>query len=289
MRSSIQTEILNGLHSFMKPIARFLLRSGIGFREFSNICKVSFVEVATADYGIRGRPTNISRVAVMTGLTRKEVKSVREKIDAGFEDGLWLGKLNLPTQILHYWHNDPDFCETVGTPKALPMSGSYPSFTDLVHRYAGDIPAGAMRVELMRAGGVIEEDGGRLVPTRRHYIPRDLDENFIHSMSFSLTNFATTLDFNAGTKEMGGESDSRRYERYVWISGLSPEDRREFEILAEARSNKLLMELDEWVGSREQLRRAEEESTISINGDEPQGCGLGIYFFEGNDQRSQKS
>ena len=288
MRSSIQTEILNGLHSFMKPIARFLLRSGIGFREFSNICKVSFVEVATSDYGIRGRPTNISRVAVMTGLTRKEVKSIREKIDAGFEDGLWLGKLNLPTQLLHYWHNDPDFCETAGTPKPLPVSGSFPAFSDLVHRYAGDIPPGAMRVELMRAGGVIEDDG-MLMPTRRHYIPRDLDENFFHSMAFSLTNLATTLDFNAGANEPGVNSNSHRYERYVWVSRLSPEDRREFEILTETRSNKLLMELDEWVGKREQLRLAEEKSSNLVKNYDPQGCGLGIYFFEGNDQRSQKS
>jgi len=224
----------------------------------------------------------------MTGLTRKEVKSIREKIDAGFDDGNWLGKLNLPTQILHYWHNDPDFCETAGTPKPLPISGSYPSFSDLVHRYAGDIPPGAMRVELMRAGGVIEDDDGMLAPTRRHYIPQDLDENFLHSMSFSLTNLATTLDFNAGTKEVGGDSDSRRYERYVWISQLSPEDRREFEILAETRSNKLLMDLDEWVGKREQLRLEEFKSSKSVRNEDRQGCGLGIYFFEGNDERSEK-
>jgi hypothetical protein len=289
MRSSIQTEILNGVHSFMKPIARFLLRSGIGFREFSNVCKIAFVEVSTSDYGIRGRPTNISRVAVMTGLTRKEVKSMRGKIDAEPEDGLWLGKLNLPTQILHYWHNDPDFCETPGKPKSLPLSGPFPSFSDLVHRYAGDIPPGAMRVELMRAGGVIEEDDGNLFATRRHYIPQELDENLLHSMAFSFTNLAATLDFNASTKEHDGDPDRRRYERYVWISRLSPEDRREFEILAEARSNKLLMELDEWVSNRERQRLDKEKAVDTLKtGEEPQGCGLGIYFFEGTD-KSERS
>jgi hypothetical protein len=279
MRSSIQTEILNGLHSFMKPIARFLLRSGIGFREFSNICKVSFVEVATADYGIRGRPTNISRVAVMTGLTRKEVKNVREKIDAGFEDGLWLGKLNLPTQILHYWHNDPEFCETAGTPKALPMSGSYPSFTDLVHRYAGDIPAGAMRVELMRAGAVVEKSDGKFEPTRVHYIPEDVDEKFVRSMYFALANLASTLVHNAIVNSQGDVPDNRRLERYVWTARISPSDAEEFKALAERKAAEILSELDDWIGAREQLRlaqaAADSEEEIA-----KAGYGLGIYSIE---------
>jgi hypothetical protein len=142
-----------------------------------------------------------------------------------------------------------------------------------------------MRVELMRAGGVVEDDNGLLAPTRRHYIPQNLDENFLHTMSFSLTNFATTLEFNAGTKVQDGDPENRRYERYVWISRLSPADRREFEILAEAKSDKLLLELDEWLGNREQLRLQEEKSADTAkSGEELQGCGLGIYFFEGNDR-----
>jgi hypothetical protein len=279
MRSRIQTEILNGLHSFMKPIVRFLLRSGIGFREFSNICKVSFVEVATSDYGIRGRPTNISRVAVMTGLTRKEVKSVREKIDAGFEDGLWLGKLNLPTQILHYWHNDPDFCETAGTPTALPMSGSYPSFTDLVHRYAGDIPAGAMRVELMRAGAVVEKSDGKFEPTRVHYIPEDVDEKFVRSMYFALANLASTLVHNANVNSQGDTADHRRLERYVWTARISPSDAEEFKALAEHKAAKILSELDDWIGAREQLRLA-QATPDSENEIAKAGYGLGVYSIE---------
>jgi hypothetical protein len=279
MRSSIQTEILNGVHSFMKPIARFLLRSGIGFREFSNVCKIAFVEVSTSDYGIRGRPTNISRVAVMTGLTRKEVKSMRGKIDAEPEDGLWLGKLNLPTQILHYWHNDPDFCETPGNPKSLPLSGPFPSFSDLVHRYAGDIPPGAMRVELMRAGAVVEESSGNLLPTRIHYIPEDVDEKFVRSMYFALSNLASTLVHNANANVQENGSELRRLERYVWTARISPSDAEEFKILAEQKSAKMLSELDDWIGAREQLRLAQrpQDSDSEIA---KAGYGLGVYSIE---------
>ncbi len=263
----------------MIPMARFLLRSGIGFKEFATVCKIVFVEVATSDYGIRGRPTNVSRVAVMTGLTRKEVKSIRESMGQTAKGELPLGKLHLPTQILHYWYNDPDFCESVGKPKPLQMSGSFPSFSDLVHKYAGDIPAGAMRVELTRAAGVFEDEHGMLIPTKRHYIPQDLDEKFLHSMFFSLTNVAATLDYNACRKGSENSVGDLRYERYVWTSELLPDDMREFEALAEKKSDKLLNELDEWIGKREQERLEEGKWLAESQGSGPT-CGLGIYHFE---------
>jgi hypothetical protein len=278
MRSAIQEKILSGVHSFMKPIAKFLLGSGVGFREFAGVCKMAFVEVATAEYGIRGRPTNVSRVAVMTGLTRKEVKSIRENINLESKSELPLGKLHLPTQILHYWYNDPDFCDDSGKPRSLPMSGMHPSFTTLVRKYAGDIPPGAMRVELTRAAGVIEE-GGMLRPTNRQYIPQDLDEKLLHSMSFSLTNLAATLEHNASIGAEAKSGKSPRFERYVWTTELPPNDMSEFEDFAEKKSKVLLKELDEWIGQREQSRLREGSWSAGVQGAQPT-CGVGIYLFK---------
>jgi hypothetical protein len=79
MQDTAKNNVLSALLKALRPIARFLMKSGIGYREFAEISKSAFVDVATSDYGLRGRPTNISRVAVMTGLTRKEVKRLREK------------------------------------------------------------------------------------------------------------------------------------------------------------------------------------------------------------------
>ena len=87
MTAASQSSILTALLYALRPIARILLRAGVSYREFSEISKQAFVDVATSDFGIRGRPTNISRVAVMTGLTRKEVKRVRESISKGLQVG----------------------------------------------------------------------------------------------------------------------------------------------------------------------------------------------------------
>ena len=73
MQNTMQRQILNALLVALRPLARALLRAGIGYREFAEISKSAFVDIATKDYGLRGRPTNISRVAVMTGLEAAEV------------------------------------------------------------------------------------------------------------------------------------------------------------------------------------------------------------------------
>ena len=83
MQEKQKQQVLNTFLLVMRPIVRILLRYGIGYREFVEVVKTAFVDVASSDFGLRGRPTNISRVAVMTGLARKEVKRLRDKLSSG--------------------------------------------------------------------------------------------------------------------------------------------------------------------------------------------------------------
>ena len=90
MQDDIQRQILGAILLVMRPIARALLRVGVGYREFSEIAKTAFVETATKEYGLRGRPTNISRVAVMTGPFFEKVGTMtvvrcRELLQAVFQ------------------------------------------------------------------------------------------------------------------------------------------------------------------------------------------------------------
>ena len=75
--SDAKTAATAALRLLFRPIARIMLRAGVNWRELADVCKAIYVEVATEDFGIRGRPTNISRVAILTGLTRREVRRLR--------------------------------------------------------------------------------------------------------------------------------------------------------------------------------------------------------------------
>ncbi|MCH7503462.1 MAG: hypothetical protein IIA10_08915, partial [Proteobacteria bacterium] len=137
----------------------------------------AFVDVASREYGIRGRPTNISRIAVMTGLTRKEVRRLRDKISSG---SIAVVVKSTPlAQVLHGWFAEDEFLDSVGRPAALPFAGDAGSFSSLVKKFGGDIPPGAMRTELKRVCAIEEDSEGKLRAIRRSIHPKLRHENLV--------------------------------------------------------------------------------------------------------------
>lgn len=169
MQNVVQKEILKAFFLVLKPMARILLRFRVGYKDFNEIAKAAFVDVASADYGIRGRPTNISRVAVMTGMTRKEVRRIRNSLASG-EDVVQVRHGPLQ-QLIRKWFVDERFLDANGQPATLAFHGKGATFEELVRATGGDIPPGAIRTELKRTGAVVESADGSLTLAERSFRP----------------------------------------------------------------------------------------------------------------------
>jgi len=196
MQEKLKRQVLDSFLVIMRPIVRILLRYGIGYREFLEVLKTAYVDIASVDFGIRGRPTNISRIAVMTGLTRKEVRRLRNKIADG---SIRVSVKTTPlADVLHHWHAQDEFTNSSGRPKTIPFAGDSGSFSRLVKRFGGDIPAGAMRTELKRVGAVRENDDGSLtVQDRSFQASEDHDKlitTLIHAVYPVLANTVHNTD-----------------------------------------------------------------------------------------------
>ncbi|MEO8063713.1 MAG: DUF6502 family protein [Pseudomonadota bacterium] len=131
-------------------VAQLLLRNGYGFRRFNKLARLAFVEAAVeVDSGSALRPS-IARIAAVTGLTRIEVSQLRR-------DGSELAlseatPLNRAIRVASGWSSDATFLSNRRKPLCLPFASSGASFTKLVKKYSGDIPARAMLVEMVRLG-----------------------------------------------------------------------------------------------------------------------------------------
>jgi hypothetical protein len=79
----VKNAVLVALRLALRPLVRMLLRNGVTWKESAEILKQTYVEVARTDYGVHGRPTNASRIAILTGLSRHEVKRVGDSMDDG--------------------------------------------------------------------------------------------------------------------------------------------------------------------------------------------------------------
>ena len=63
MNNNSNNVILRALLNALRPLARLLMKAGIGYREFAELSKCAFVDVATTDYGIS--PPNSIQTALV--------------------------------------------------------------------------------------------------------------------------------------------------------------------------------------------------------------------------------
>ena len=73
MEQEIKHGILDAYRRLLKPLIRILLRNGVGFDEFAEIGKAVYVDVASTEFKVPHRKMSQARIAILTGLTRKEV------------------------------------------------------------------------------------------------------------------------------------------------------------------------------------------------------------------------
>ena len=226
----------------MRPIVRFLLRQGLLWQDFAELAKETYVEIARAEYGIDGRPTNNSRVAMLTGLSRREVARVRDiLIEAVPAEAERAG--NRMARILTAWHTDPEFTTPDGAPKLL----SPVTFEVLLKCYAGDLPHTAVRKEMLKHGLIEELDDGHLRVLQRDFLYSSLDPEIIRQMGIALHDHATTLDHNLNEERPGAP----RFERLADNARIPPESVEAFQRFVELRGMEFLKEIDTWLSEHQ--------------------------------------
>ena len=212
----IKRQILAAVGHVLRPLTRLLLRNGVTWQEFEELGKEVFVQVAREDYGIQGRPTNTSRVALITGLSRREVTRIK---------GVLLGERDREqaapsriSQILSAWHLDRLSSATMALRSCSRHRAIGVTMELLLRNYAGDSPYGAVTKELEELGLVARTpDGFRVLA--REYIRSPTDPDQVRQASAALHDHATTIAYNVDAKRTG----PARFERMATHLYLLPQ------------------------------------------------------------------
>ena len=229
----------------LRPVVRLMIRAGISFKEFADLSKSAYVEVATGEFGIRGRPTNVSRVALLTGLTRREVRKERAVAVAPAERGE--EALNHASRVLSGWHLDSEFLDVLGKPRDLPAAGDTASFASLLKRYAGDIPTTALVKELLKSKSIAQLENGSYRALRRYYMPRPMDSRSVERSGNVLADLVATVEHNL-SREAGEPS---RFEGRAQSRHVDPRHLPAFRAFLEREGQGLLERVDDWLAAHE--------------------------------------
>lgn len=266
MTDLARQRILGACFRLMLPIARMLLANGIGYREFDDTCRQAFVQTASGEFGLRGRKTNTSRVAAMTGLPRKQVQDLKKRLD--FEAFRSEEMLSPLADLLQRWATADEYRDETGSPIALTMHDSGPnSFSRLVRACMGDLPPGAVRAELLRLGVVGVGDNDELHLRKRSLIPDDVDTRLESAIVYSLTGLAKTIAHNCDPQVRNSD---RLFERFVESPPMTESEVSRLRSVLRSRLTQITEDLDS-------LLKAHSHSDEK---DQPTRIGIGIYYCE---------
>jgi hypothetical protein len=260
----MRATVLEALGFLLEPVVLLLLKNGVTWSEFSVVAKAAFVNVATRQFGIRGRPTNISRVAILTGLDHREVRRIRCQLERPATPH----PACKPSQVLEGWFGDPDFVDDAGQPRDLELRGEAGSFELLARRYAPAIPHIAMIKQLVSVGAVQELADKRVRVLKRAYVPRALSEDHIASWGSVLHDIGATWEHNL----MRDASQRSRFEQRAVNLHVDRTALPAFQEFLEAEGHAFLERVDAWLDTH-QVASDEVSTARRIR------LGVGVYHI----------
>jgi hypothetical protein len=254
----------------MRPLARLLLRSGVTYKTFGEIAKTAFVHEAMLESDSKGRLTNTSRVAVRTGLSRKEVRRICEaSSSAEASPNVRVDHFGPPARVLDVWHSDPRFVDATGSPRDMPFEADEPNFSELVRAAGGDVPPGAVRAELIRAAAIVELENGHLRPTKRYFVPGDFDEKAITILSGILFPMIAGVDHNSNPSR----TTPGFIQRFAFTS-LPAVEREDFRVWSRQEATSFIERINERLTSLANPVGYSKPTDETIS-------GVGVFYYEG--------
>ncbi|MED5619944.1 DUF6502 family protein [Ideonella sp. BN130291] len=251
----------------LRPLFRLLLRHAVSFRAFEDLAKRTYVEVAWKEFGIPGKKPSTSRVAVLSGLTRKEVQRLLDGDTLAADDDL-ADRYNRAARVLTGWVRDTDFHDATGAPRVLAPDGDA-SFATLVRRYSGDMPARAVLDELLRVGAVCTTGDGRLQLLTHAYVPAHSPADKLAILGSDVADLVTTIEHN-----LQHGSAAPRFQRKVMYDAIPISAVADFQKLSAAQSQALLEQLDSWLAQHDLDAHPQAGSPQRVR------VGVGVYYFE---------
>ena len=153
--------------------------------------------------------------------------------------------------------------------------GDEGSFSALVKRFGGDVPAGAMRTELKRVGSVSESDCGTISVKKRSFWPADMTQKLETTLVHHVYPLVCNVEYNTNPENEGnGRAQYAAYSLNIRI-----EDRPRLKRMCSDRLAEMAASFDDLFIAYES-----RDASVSKKGSKP--VMVGMYYFEENDQRA---
>jgi hypothetical protein len=267
MENELQKALTAAVQQLLKPLVRILLRHGMPYGTFAELCRKAFVDTAFEDTTLSGKRPNISSVSALTGLTRKETKRLKEwdMTDSGDS----AQRYSRAIRVISGWVETPDFHDEGGKPAELPLEGDNRSFANLVRRFSGDIPTAAM-LSVLESSGCVATVGDSVQLLERAYIPKGTTVDRVNILGTDVAELAATIGHN-----LDAQPEDRLFQRKVSNVLVRKDALPAFREYSNRKSQALLEDYHQWLTAHEVTHNDEAKA-----GEESCYAAVGIYYTE---------
>ena len=110
--------LISALGRVLRPLVKFMLVNGVTLPFVNQLLKQIYVEVAEESFVLADKPQTDSRISLLTGVHRKDVRRLRSEDPELVET---VGAISLGAQVVSNWLSEERYLDGYGRPKALPL------------------------------------------------------------------------------------------------------------------------------------------------------------------------
>lgn len=262
----MRSRMLVALRRVLRPIARLLIGAGVRFDEFAELARGVYVENAIRNATYGPLPPSRERIAMITGLTGRQIDRYIDN-----EGALPIADPTLAAlmvEVLHKWHTVPQYAGPYGIPLELEFDAPVDRcFRSLVALVDPTLDSRKALQELLRTGAAAPSGEKHFRALSRSLtMPDPTSPQLIEHFGMTLSRLAATLEYN-----MNPEHPEKRLERFVIADrGLASEIVPEFEAYVRGRAADLLSDLDNWLAPH---ASGEADSTDRV------ATGVNVFLY----------
>lgn len=196
------------ISSLLKPAAKVALKHGLKLQDLIEEMKSILIAVAAEQLEHEGQDPSKSKIAIMTGLQRRDVTRLSEK------GGDSVRPANIITKLIGQWRADKRYCDA-GNPRMLTFEGVNSEFGKLVQSVSKDVSPYAILFELERIGAA-KREGDKLSLVAKTYEERTESDLAWELWSVDGEDLITAVEENlASSKGVPNLHISTRYDNIV--------------------------------------------------------------------------
>lgn len=262
--------------STLRPLVKRLLASGVPFGQLEMQLRELFVEVAETELALPDRRQTDSRVSLLTGINRKEVRRIRsverrQPAPRSFS-------MNYATNLISRWLTDPQTVDRAGRPRPLAYHAERgPSFMKLARKVTADLAPRVLLDELVRSGAV-ERKGDTVTLKSDAYVPKREPAEKLQILGEDPPELIETILHNIFT-----EGSELLLQRKVYYDNIGAEAAKRMRVQMRREGERFLRRINRL------LARYDRDRNPKAPGGDKLYAGMGVYFFETPVERKPKT